>query len=146
MVQPRPPFRLFSVFSNQQYNFYSKSMWKMSHQYSAQGFKPMTFWTWVVTHNHWTRAPAQITFFFRLEFFHSFMLPNIERGLWRVIGRQKRRGSFWPVFSFRTFEHKIHLEEKVGDKSRHILAILILVKEDEKESRNPSHQCDQMLE
>ena len=30
MGQPRPLFRLFSVFSNKQYNFYNKSMWKMS--------------------------------------------------------------------------------------------------------------------
>ena len=28
--QPRPLFRLFSVFSNKQYNSYNKSMWKMS--------------------------------------------------------------------------------------------------------------------
>ena len=30
MGQPRPFFRLFSVFSNKLYTFYSKSMWKMS--------------------------------------------------------------------------------------------------------------------
>ena len=30
MGQSRPLFRLFSVFSNKQYNFYNKSMWKMS--------------------------------------------------------------------------------------------------------------------
>ena len=29
MDQTRPLFRLFSVFSNKQYNFYNKSMWKM---------------------------------------------------------------------------------------------------------------------
>ena len=28
--QPRPLFRLFMVFSNKQYKFYNKSMWKMS--------------------------------------------------------------------------------------------------------------------
>ena len=30
MGQPRPLFRLFAVFSNRQYNFCNKSMWKMS--------------------------------------------------------------------------------------------------------------------
>ena len=29
--QPRPLFRLFFVFSNKQYNFYNKSMWKNVH-------------------------------------------------------------------------------------------------------------------
>ena len=35
MVQPRPRFRLFLVFSNKQYNFYNKSMLKTSIQYTA---------------------------------------------------------------------------------------------------------------
>ena len=43
---------LFLVFSNKQYNFYSKSMWKMSIQYMVPGFEPMTSRAWVVTHNH----------------------------------------------------------------------------------------------
>ena len=30
----------------------------MSIQYTALGFEPMTFQTLVVTHNHYTRAPA----------------------------------------------------------------------------------------
>ena len=30
MGQPQPLFRLFLVFSNKQYNFYSKYKWKMS--------------------------------------------------------------------------------------------------------------------
>ena len=30
MGQPRPLFRLFSVFSNKHYNFYNNNMWKMS--------------------------------------------------------------------------------------------------------------------
>ena len=54
MGQPRPLFRLFSVFSNRhRYNFYI-SMWKnvMSIQYTAQGFKPMNFGTWAFSHNH----------------------------------------------------------------------------------------------
>ena len=42
MGLPRPIFRLFSVFSNKQYNFYNKLMWKnvMSIQYTAPGFEP----------------------------------------------------------------------------------------------------------
>ena len=49
MGQPRPLFRLFLVFSNKQYIFYNKSMWKnvMSIQYLVLGFKPTTFGTWV---------------------------------------------------------------------------------------------------
>ena len=39
--------------------FYDKTMQKMSIQYTALGFKPTTSWTRVVTHNHYTRAPAQ---------------------------------------------------------------------------------------
>ena len=50
--QPRPLFCLFLVFSNKQYNFYNKSMWKMSIQYPALGFEPTTFGTWVYSHNH----------------------------------------------------------------------------------------------
>ena len=42
----------FLVFSNKQYNSYNKSMWKMYIQYTALGSEPMTFQTWVVTHNH----------------------------------------------------------------------------------------------
>ena len=54
-------FCLFSVFSNKQYNFYNKSMWKnvqmkknvqMSIQYMAPGYEPTTFRTWVSSHNH----------------------------------------------------------------------------------------------
>ena len=41
-----PLFRLFLVVSNKQYNFDNKSMWKMSIQYMAPGFEPMTSWTW----------------------------------------------------------------------------------------------------
>ena len=33
-------------------------MWKMSIQYLVPGFEPMTFLTWVSSHNHYTRAPA----------------------------------------------------------------------------------------
>ena len=43
MGQPWPLFRLFFIFSNKQYNFYNKSIWKMSIQYTAQGFEPTTF-------------------------------------------------------------------------------------------------------
>ena len=54
MGQHWPLFHLFSVFSNKQYNFYNKSMWKnvMSIQYPVLGFELMTFGTWVSSHNH----------------------------------------------------------------------------------------------
>ena len=49
MGQPLPLFRLYLVFSNKQYNFYNKSMRKMPIQNTAQGFKPTTSRTWVIT-------------------------------------------------------------------------------------------------
>ena len=52
MGQPRPLFRLFSVFSNKQYIFSTNQCEKISIQYMALGFKPTTFRTWVVTRNH----------------------------------------------------------------------------------------------
>ena len=46
MGHPRPLFRLFSVFSNKdQYNFTTNKCEKMSMQYTALEFKPMTFRT-----------------------------------------------------------------------------------------------------
>ena len=52
-------FRLFSVVSNKQYNFYNKSMCKnvICIQYSAPGFKPTTSQTWVISYKHYTMAP-----------------------------------------------------------------------------------------
>ena len=50
--QPRPLFRLFLAFSNKQYYFYNKSMRKMSIQYTAPGFVPMTSQICDVTHFH----------------------------------------------------------------------------------------------
>ena len=49
MGQPRPLFGLFLVFTNKQYNFYNKSMWKnvMSIQSMAPGFEPTTSQTQV---------------------------------------------------------------------------------------------------
>ena len=35
--QPWPLFRLFSVFSNKQYNFYNKYMWKNVHPVYGAG-------------------------------------------------------------------------------------------------------------
>ena len=35
-------------------------MWKMSIQYMVLGFEPTTFGTWVSSHDHKTRAPAQM--------------------------------------------------------------------------------------
>ena len=37
MGQPRPIFRFFLVFSNKQYNFYNKSMWKKCHVHPVYG-------------------------------------------------------------------------------------------------------------
>ena len=58
MGQPRPLFRLFLVLSNNQYNFYNNQCEKMFIQYTAPGFEPTTSQTWIVTHNHLSRAPA----------------------------------------------------------------------------------------
>ena len=55
-------FIYFRSFSNKhQYNFYNKSMWKNvnSIQYTVPGFEPTTSRSWVISHNHYTRAPAQ---------------------------------------------------------------------------------------
>ena len=52
--QSPPLFRLFSVFSNKDYNFYNKSMWinVMSLQYITPGFEPTTSQTLVISNNH----------------------------------------------------------------------------------------------
>ena len=34
-------------------------MWKISIQYPVPGFELTTFWLWVSSLNHYTRAPAQ---------------------------------------------------------------------------------------
>ena len=52
MDQPRPLFRLFSVFSNKQYIFKTNQCEKMSIQYLAPGFKLATFWILVSSLNH----------------------------------------------------------------------------------------------
>ena len=39
MGQPRPLFCLFSVFSNKQYNFYNKYMWKNVHPVYSAGIQ-----------------------------------------------------------------------------------------------------------
>ena len=51
--QPRPLFVYFQAFQ-------LKFMWKMSIQYLAPGFKLKSFWLWVSSLNHQTRAPAQL--------------------------------------------------------------------------------------
>ena len=58
MGQPWLLFYLFLVLSNKQYNFFNKSMWKMSIRYTSLMFEPITSWTWVISHNNLTRAPA----------------------------------------------------------------------------------------
>ena len=45
MCQPRPIFRLFSVFSNKHYNFTTNQCENMSIQYTALGFEPTTLQT-----------------------------------------------------------------------------------------------------
>ena len=48
---------IFSLFK-QTIQFVKQINAKMSIQYMAPGFLPTTFWSWVVTHNHSTRAPT----------------------------------------------------------------------------------------
>ena len=47
-------FLIYNVFWNKHYNSYDKYMWKnvMTIQYTALVFEPMTFGTWVSSHNH----------------------------------------------------------------------------------------------
>ena len=47
---------VFFVFSSNYYNFSNKYMWKNVHRVSSSGIEPTTFWTWVSSHNHQTRA------------------------------------------------------------------------------------------
>ena len=44
---------------------------KMSYLYTLLGFKPMTFWTRVVTHNHSTRAPTLLLAMHQMVFIKS---------------------------------------------------------------------------
>ena len=53
MGHPRPLFRLFSVFSNKQYNSYNKSMWKMS--------SPSSIWRWDLNPRPLERESPPIT-------------------------------------------------------------------------------------
>ena len=39
MAQPRPLFRLFSVYSNKHYNFYNIYMWKNVHSVYSAGIQ-----------------------------------------------------------------------------------------------------------
>ena len=55
-AMPSLSFVYFWSFSKKRYNFYNNIMWKMSIQYPAQGFEPMTSWTRVSSHNHYTRT------------------------------------------------------------------------------------------
>ena len=49
-----PPslFHLFLSFQTNNTQFLQQGYVKMSIQYMVQGFEPMTFWTWVSSHNH----------------------------------------------------------------------------------------------
>ena len=58
MGQPRSLFHFIFVFFKQTIQLLQKSIWKnvMTIQYMAPVFKPTTSRTWVVSHNHQTRA------------------------------------------------------------------------------------------
>ena len=45
---------------------YNKYMWKMSIQYTVPGFELTTFWLWVTSFYHLTRAPTNFLRFFTL--------------------------------------------------------------------------------
>ena len=51
-------FSFTFIFSNKQF-ISTTNMWKMSIQCLVLGFEPMTFWLWVSSHNHLTRAPTR---------------------------------------------------------------------------------------
>ena len=51
-------FIYFRSFQTNNTIFTTNEYEKMSIEYMAPGFEPMTFRTWVVTHNHWTRAKS----------------------------------------------------------------------------------------
>ena len=77
MGRLRPLFLFIYVFSNKHLIFYNKYMWKMSIQYIGLGFEPTTFWTWVSSHNHYTRALSLSFIYFVslfLPFIHSLSL------------------------------------------------------------------------
>ena len=52
-------FFIYFVFSNKHYNFYNKYTWKNVHPVYAAGIQTTYFRTWVSSHNHSTRQPAQ---------------------------------------------------------------------------------------
>ena len=64
-------FIYFRAFQTNNTIFNKKSMWKMSYLYTLLGFKPMTFWTRVVTHNHSTRAPTLLLAMHQMVFIKS---------------------------------------------------------------------------
>ena len=61
MGQHRPLYHLFSVFLIS-VQLKQRKMSNWSFYYLARGFEPMTSWTWVSSHNHWTRAPTMVHF------------------------------------------------------------------------------------
>ena len=75
-------------------------MQKISIHYTALGFKPTTSWTWVVTHNHETRAPAPFTIVLKMGqsrplfcYFRSFLVTisiQIEKSVDGVLGIRTR--------------------------------------------------------
>ena len=59
MGQHRPLFHLYLVFSNKQCTCTRNQCEKITNQFTVLGVEPKTFWTWVSSLNHSTRAPAQ---------------------------------------------------------------------------------------
>ena len=55
-------------------------MWKMSIQYMVLGLEPMTFRTWVSSHNHYTRAPA-----YTYRFFTNPVFTNWQNWMQNVL-------------------------------------------------------------
>ena len=51
----------------------------MSIQYTVPGFEPMTFWTWVSSHNQYTRAqPSNSRYIFEYVIFWEDIYQEME--------------------------------------------------------------------
>ena len=76
MGQPRALFVYFWSFQTNNIIFTTNHCEKLSIQYTELGFKPTTFLTRVVTHNHQTRAPALVA---------AFLFRNLKRNIDKLI-------------------------------------------------------------
>ena len=122
MGQPRPLFRFFLSFQTN--NFYNKSMWKMSIQYTAQGFKPTTFRTWVVTHNHQTRASTCLPVP-RLEFFQRSRpeIGIIAIPMIMIISKKNSISIKITISAIFAFDTK-SITKQAGIKKQHVATII----------------------